>query len=235
MTPESVRLGLRAVAQTLTQIDRPVYDRWGKDPLEPIIGEGDPLSKICFFGRDPGKDEVRWGTPFIGAGGQKVRRALHEVLFDAPLPDFETSLKIGEFAFWANTVPFKPTGNKAWSMRTQKAAHPYIAQVLVHHWRGRDVITLGRNAFFWFGIERSREERDVLKAHWASETRFQQPLNITLTAPDGGEAALRLHALPHPSPLNATWYKRFSGLLTERLHRLEMNPTQWRVSPHQAR
>jgi len=160
---------------------------------------------------------------------------MHEVLFDRPLPDFQTSLDIGKYAFWANTVPYKPAGNKAWSMATQKAAHPFISHILVHHWKGRDVITLGRNAFFWFGIHRSKTERDRLKAHWADENRFERPLELEIEAPDGTSAPLRIHPLPHPSPLNATWYKRFPDLLKARLRRLELQTSTWRLHDKEAR
>ena len=198
MTRFDVESHLRDTARTLSQIDIDVYDRWGKDPHEPIIGGGDHNARVCFFGRDPGRDEVRWGLPFIGAGGQKVRKGLYRALYDAELPDFQTSVDVGQYAFWANTVPFKPVGNKAWSMAVQKRCHPAMSHVLVHRWGGQDIITLGRNAFFWFGIHQSKEVRAALKAFWAAEDRFTQHIEVPLRAPDGTTKAIRIHPLPHP-------------------------------------
>ena len=41
---------LRRVAKDFEKIDRDVYAQWSKDPLEPIIGEGDPMARLCIFG-----------------------------------------------------------------------------------------------------------------------------------------------------------------------------------------
>jgi len=229
VTRSSVRSALRATAETLTTIDIAVYQRWEKDPLEPIIGGGDPNARICFFGRDPGKDEVRWGMPFIGAGGQKVRKGLYKVLYNEEMPDFQASMDVGTFAFWANTVPFKPVGNKAWSMAVQKQCHPQISDVLVHDWFGRDILTLGRNAFFWFGIHQSKQVRTKLKEFWSNELRFEQFIEISIQAQDGTTKTVRIHPLPHPSPLNATWYSRFPSLLEGRLRTLALTRKEWTV------
>src|SRR5699024_8221544 len=123
-------------------IDVEVYRQYDKDPLAPIIGLGEANLRIALFGRDPGREEVRHGEPFIGAGGQKVRQALYQHLHGAPLPDFAASVAVGRALFWANTVPYKPVGNKAWSMAVKKRFQPLMAQLLATHWRGSDVITL---------------------------------------------------------------------------------------------
>jgi uracil-DNA glycosylase len=231
MTPDERLAGLREVAQGLDRIDTAVYQKWDKDPLHPVLGGGDPQARVCFFGRDPGRDEVRWQTPFIGAGGQKIRKGLYSALYQADLPDFQASLDVGAYAFWANTVPFKPVGNKAWPMSAQRATQPFIADLLVNGWSGEDIITLGRVAFFWFGLAGTREDRKALSNFWAREDRFTMPFETVLTAPCGQSRSLRVHPLPHPSPLNATWYKRFPGLLLEKLEALGMTRDGWRISP----
>lgn len=231
MTRPAVRSALRTTAEALANIDTEVYQRWEKDPMEPIIGGGHPHARLCFFGRDPGKDEVRWSMPFIGAGGQKVRKGLYKHLYGTEMPHFQASMDVGQFAFWANTVPYKPVGNKAWSMAVQKQCHPQISDVLVHDWLGRDVITLGRNAFFWFGIHQNKDIRDQLKMFWGNDARFTEHIEVPLSAPDGTEKTLRIHPLPHPSPLNATWYSRFPALLDERLRSLCLSTNDWTV-PH---
>ncbi len=219
----------RNLARDLEGIDLEVYREFGRDPLEPIIGEGDPQARIALFGRDPGREEVKRQMPFIGAGGQKVRAALYQVLYNKPMPHFQASVDVGAYLFWANTVPYKPLGNKAWSQRVKKQFQPAMAQVLLNRWQGSDVITLGREAFLWFGLNRDKEARSQLEAFWKSEDRFQSVFETTLTGPGGEQRTLRLHPLPHPSPLNAVWYKRFPDLLTSRLQNLGLSLNSWRL------
>jgi uracil-DNA glycosylase len=223
LTPEQTA-AFRARAAQLEGIDREVYAAFGKDPLEPIIGLGDPQCRIGFFGRDPGRDEVQHGMPFIGTGGQKVRQALYAHLHGLALPDFAASVAVGQHFFWANTVPYKPLGNKAWSMPVKKAFQPLMAELLIRHWHGRDLITLGREAFLWFGIQQPKEIGDQLEQFWSRPDRFEACCETQLQLADGSRHALRLHPLPHPSPLNATWYQRFSGLLRARLTQLDLRP-----------
>jgi uracil-DNA glycosylase len=110
-------------------------------------------------------------------------------------------------------------GNKAWSMAVKKRFQPLVADLLLNAWQGQDVITLGREAFFWFAINQPREQKQALEAFWAREDRFTTHIEVQLG--DGStERSLRLHPLPHPSPLNAIWYKRFPALLQARLHQL---------------
>lgn len=214
MTSEERHKALREIARGLERIDVEVYDSNGRDPLDPILGGGPADAPVAVIGRDPGRDEVKHGMPFIGAGGQKVRRALHEVVHGAPLPSFEASVAVGRHVFWANTVPWKPIGNKAWSARVRKAVMPYINDMLVHDWSGTHIMALGRVAFFWFGQDRETKQR--LNEHWAREDRFETGIELLLTAPDGANRLVQLYAIPHPSPLNATWAPHVPRLLRER-------------------
>lgn len=217
------------LARDLTGIDEPVYAACGKSPYDPIIGLGAPDVRVAFFGRDPGRDEVQHGLPFIGAGGQKVRGPLYQHLYGRPLPDFAASVEVGRMFFWANTVPYKPVGNKAWSTRVKKQFQPLVADLLLHTWHGRDIITLGREAFLWFAINQDKTVKAQLEEFWEREDRFETCTEMTLTARDGTQRSLRLHPLPHPSPLNATWYKRFPDLLVARLRQLQVSTDNWRL------
>ena len=214
----------RELAAETTGIDADVYHQQGKDPLDPVIGQGLPAARIGFFGRDPGRDEIQHGMPFIGAGGQHVRRALHKQLRGKPLPDFEASLAVGREFYWANTVPYKPVGNKAWSTKVKQRFHPLMRELLVGHWRGDRIITLGREAFLWFGIGQSKAVRAQLDAFWNSEGRFEESIAVTLATDDGRRRDFYIYPLPHPSPLNATWYARFPALLEARLKQLDVRP-----------
>jgi uracil-DNA glycosylase len=220
---DSKRAAFRDCARSLANIDERVYAECARDPLEPIIGAGERDARICIFGRDPGAREVHYATPFIGAGGQKVRRTLYEHLYGTAMSDFAASMAVGELFFWANTVPYKPLGNKAWPMAVKRAFHPLMVDVLLDCWRGADIIVLGREAFFWFGIGKTRDERARLDQFWQREKRYEASIDVLLTA---GSAArsFTLYPLPHPSPLNATWYKHFPRLLTQRLEQLDARP-----------
>lgn len=212
----------RTLAAEIEGIDVEVYERFERDPLEPIIGLGKQNLRIGFFGRDPGRDEVRHNEPFIGAGGQLVRKALYAQLYGEKLPDFEASKAVGEHFFWINTVPYKPVGNKAWSMKVKRHFHSLMNEVLISRWEGRHLVTLGREAFLWFGIGRSKEERDRLETFWKSENRFESSIEVVLEDDHSKARTFTLYPLPHPSPLNQTWYARFPELLRNRLEQLEV-------------
>ncbi|WP_181297534.1 uracil-DNA glycosylase family protein [Pseudomonas sp. Q2-TVG4-2] len=210
----------RALAAETDGIDVAVYEQFEKDPLEPIIGLGRADAPLAFFGRDPGREEVRYGEPFIGGGGQLVRRGLYRHLHGEDMPDFEAGRALGEAFFWINTVPYKPLGNRAWSVVIKRRFHPLMQGLLIENWRGRDIVTLGREAFLWFGMEQSREVRRQLEAYWQREDRFTAHFDIELATEQGAMRTFRLHPLPHPSPRNLTWFKRFPALLETRLQQL---------------
>lgn len=221
------RAAFRALAADLDRIDRAVYDDAGRDPLEPVLGEGDPAARVCLFGRDPGRHEVVHGAPFVGAGGQKVRASLHRVLHGTELPSFEASLEVGRYAFWANTVPYKPLGNKVWSAKVRKAFRPIVSDLLVHGWHGSDVFALGKVAFLWFATDRDAKAR--LEAHWARDDAFEEPLDVEIVAPDGASRTVALQPLPHPSPLNATWAPHVPRLFDGAFRRVGLATDAWRV------
>ena len=50
--------------------------------------------------------------------------------YGGELPDLDTSIEVGRRVFWANTVPYKPIGNKAWSVRVKRRFVPYIRELL---------------------------------------------------------------------------------------------------------
>lgn len=218
MTQEQRDAALRALAQDLQGIDVPVYAEAGVDPLSPILGAGDPKATIGVFGRDPGRHEVLHQTPFVGQGGQKIRAALHRVRFGTEPPDFDAALAVGQSVFWANTVPYKPLGNKAWSTAVKRRFAPLVRDLLLHEWTGRDMLCLGREAFLWFGLG-DRETARQLDAFWRREDRYESSCEVELRDDHGG-ATFRLHPLPHPSPLNATWAPHFGYLADARLRAL---------------
>jgi len=222
-----VRQARDIAAEGEMSIDEEVYASYGKDPLSPLIGGGAVTAPVGVFGRDPGRHEIQWMEPLIGAGGQLVRAGFHRALWGGEPPDFEASRAVSASVFFSNTVPYKPVGNKAWSMKVKRRFQPIIASYLVDHWEGRDLITLGNVAFQWFALDKSREESAPLRDLWERETRYEESLTVTLRSPvTGVDKKLNLHPLPHPSPLNARWYSAFPGLLDQRLKALgPLSPT----------
>ena len=209
----------RAIAATLDRIDVAVYEAAQRDPLEPIIGLGPRAAAVCCFGRDPGRHEVVHGQPFVGVGGQKIRAGLWRAARGTELPSFEHSLEIGASVFWANTVPYKPLGNKAWPMKTVRAFRPLMADTLLNAWSGTHVLAFGLKATEWFGLH-DREIRAQIKAHLAQPHRYEKPFSVVLHGTNGVQRGLHIHALPHPSPLNATWAPHFPRLLDSALTRI---------------
>jgi len=199
-------------------IDEPVYAHAGKDPRRPILYGGSLDSPICIFARDLGKDEVAAGQPLIGAGGRLVRLGLIEAFGDGPPGKSDKTLEAAlGFALLANTVPFKPPGNKAYAESVKERFRPFLAELLAVHWKGDRVLTLGTEAFQWFA---RYAEPGAAKAFWARDDRYEAELPVTLTAEVGGvevRKPLVIAPLPHPSPLNQRWYPLFPGLLAARL------------------
>lgn len=219
----------RELAAELSKIDVGVYKEHGRDPLQPILGLGDPHCRVAIMGRDPGRHEVEFGEPFIGAGGQLVRAALYRALHDgAEMPDFAASQQVGKHVFWMNTVPYKPVGNKAWGIRIQRRFQPLLADLLVNTWQGSDILALGRGAVMWFGLA-DKDAKAALADFWERDDRYETSLTLPLRASSGQERSFRIHPVPHPSPLNARWYRQVPELLDARLAALGFGPDSWRL------
>ncbi len=193
---------LTRIAPEIEGIDVDCYRRHGQDPTRAIVGLGNANAKWCFFGRDPGDQEVRLQTPFVGEAGQKIR----VVMSKSGLTDDDI--------YWMNTVPFKPIDNKAWSVSVRRKCRPALLE-LFFKWEGSDVITFGEAAFKWFGLGSSKD-RKVIEEFWAREDKYKAQLQISLEF-GGVERGFTLYPVPHPSGANAIWSSRFPGLLVERL------------------
>ena len=204
-----------AAAQGGMPIDTSVYAAAGIGPTTPVLlGSGSLSARVGFFGRDPGRHEVLAQEPFVGAGGRLIRSGLHRLHHGSDCPDDAAALRVGRAYFWGNTVPFKPVGNKVWSVKIRRRFVPMITDLLVNHWQGDQLITLGSVSFDWFRLA-DPALRDPTRAFWKRADRYTASLTVTLAG-----KAITLHPLPHPSPLNATWYPRFPALIDARLRAL---------------
>ena len=196
-------------------VDAAVYAAAERDPTWPILlGSGTLEAPVGVLGRDPGRFEVIEAEPFIGKGGQLIRDGFHRARHGTSCPDLAASVEVGRSVFWCNTVPFKPTGNKAWSVKVKRRFVDPIATLICERWSGHDLITCGNVAFDWFRLA-DKELKGPLAEFWQRPDRYEASLAIRLRGKE-----IRLHPLPHPSPLNATWYPKFPGLLDARLQSL---------------
>jgi len=206
----------RRLAAGLDRLDLAAYAAAGSDPLMPILGLGPADAPLCFFGRDPGGDEVRLGQPFVGSSGQLLRAGLHRHLAPDVPYSCDEGLRVGAGFFWISTVPYKPLHNKVWAPAVRQRFQPPIRRILARQWRGGHVITLGNQAFEWFGIGLPGDEAAALRAFWRREDKYEASVAVTLRD-EGEPRVLRLHPLPHPSPANARWRPHFHRLLKARL------------------
>ena len=193
---------LEDLAGGFQNIDAECYRRHGQDPTRPIVGLGPAGARWCFFGRDPGEQEVRLQRPFVGPAGQKIRA----VMAGCGLGDGDI--------YWMNTMPFKPVGNEAWSMAARRQCRPALLDLLAM-WQGTEVIAFGEAAFKWFGLGDAAVRRSI-DQFWKRPDRYEAQLPVSLEL-GGVERRLVLCPVPHPSGANAAWVSRFPGLLGARL------------------
>ena len=199
-------------------IDEPIYLAAGLKPTQPILYAGNLNSQLCFFARDLGKDEVHASQPLIGSAGKLVRSALYRAITQQ-VPTKATDLQvILDHVLLTNTVPYKPPGNKAYSQAVKKRFRPFIERLLVLHWQGNKIITLGNEAFNWFI---PYAEKGVLLEFFQRSDRYSASIKITILAKDNSgnlhKKLVTLMPLPHPSPLNQKYYSQFPQLLQQRL------------------
>lgn len=204
-------------------VDSEVYRRSGRDPKGPILFAGSFDAPLCIFGRDLGKDEVRAGQPLIGAAGRLVRFGIIRARVPGDVsaeirpgdnPSLEEALN---HALLTNTVPFKPIGNKAYFEAIREQFRPFLERLLVNHWKGRNVVTLGTQAFAWFTPYGEEAE---FRSAGVTEARFEHAFRCKLPGydhnPGSQPKTVMIYPLPHPSPLNSRWFSRFPAMLAAR-------------------
>jgi uracil-DNA glycosylase family 4 len=200
-------------------IDTPIYQEANKDPLQPILYAGNLASQLCFFGRDLGRDEVYAGQPLIGSSGRLVREGFFGAWQGRKSHDRKELLSVCERVFLTNTVPYKPPENKAYSVEVKERFRPFLEKLLVCHWQGDHIITLGTEAFKWFAPYGTTSGE--VNKFFLDKERFTKKLVILLTATDNQglkqQKKVTLLPLPHPSPLNQKYYALFPSLLQKRL------------------
>lgn len=202
-------------------LDEAVYQAAGREPTHPILYGGNLGSSLCIFARDLGKDEVRVGQPLYGAAGRLVRQGIYRAIHKQETQENSELQSICDRVLLANTVPYKPPGNKAYSAAIKKRFRPFVERLLVLHWQGEQIITLGNEAFKWFA---PYGEKGEVTRFFQQGDRYTSSLSVTLRATDESghlhQRQVKLLPLPHPSPLNQQYYARFPQMLQHRLEEL---------------
>ena len=203
-------------------IDIPVYKSAKLEPTHPVLYAGNLHSPLCFFGRDLGRDEVHARQPLIGAAGTKVRQGFYEMMYGKSTNSIEELKRICDRVLLSNTVPYKPPGNKAYTVKVKERFRPFVERLLVFHWQGNQIITLGTEAFKWYAPYREKGEIDQF---FKRSDRYEAKLTVSMTATDGEgnsqQKSITLLPLPHPSPLNKRYYAIFPEMLQQRLAQVE--------------
>jgi len=78
------------------------------------FADGDPSSDIMFVGEAPGRDEDMEGLPFMGKSGQLLNRMIEAI-----------GLK-RENVYIANTIPWRPPGNRTPTPLEAELCRPFI-------------------------------------------------------------------------------------------------------------
>ena len=117
--PDAVAAGdLAASARTLEEL-RAVLDAFAGCALKAtatqlVFADGNPKARIMLVGEAPGADEDRAGIPFAGRAGQLLDRMLAAIALDRTL------------VYIANTVPWRPPGNRTPSATETAMCLPFI-------------------------------------------------------------------------------------------------------------
>jgi uracil-DNA glycosylase family 4 len=194
---------LRKIAGELDHLDVDCYRKHAQNPVEPVLGLGSSTARWCFFGRDPGEQEVRSQRPFVGEAGQKIRAVMREASLD------------DDDVFWMNTVPYKPKGNKPWSVAVRRRCQPALLELLLC-WQGSRVVAFGEAAFRWFGMTSSTAHAEI-NQFWKRSDRYHSELEVAIEHPGFRPRTFTLCPVPHPSGANARWAKSFPDLFKARL------------------
>ena len=118
---ELVSLARSEAARGAMAIDMEAYERVDRDPMEPLIGGGSVTASVGFFGRDPGRDEVKHMEPLIGAAGQLVRAGVHRALYGCEPPDFEASQALASEVFFSTRSRTNPWETRRGRWRSSAA------------------------------------------------------------------------------------------------------------------
>lgn len=151
---------------------------------KPVLYTGNIFSDILIVGRDLGKEEVEQGQVFVGKSGGLVREGMKRLGYleaaDNPAWDY----------CMTNLVPYKPTGNKCFSLEIRQAFWPivnYVVKVVEPDY----LVTMGRECAEMFhgspirSILAFTRESGVVEKKLYRGTPFEKDITVI--------------SVPHPS------------------------------------
>lgn len=80
-----------------------------------VFADGNPQASLMLVGEAPGSDEDRTGLPFVGRSGKLLDRMLAAI-----------GIERASGAYIANTVPWRPPGNRAPTPLESEICRPFI-------------------------------------------------------------------------------------------------------------
>jgi DNA polymerase len=120
--PDEAALSARALAREAATLDELKVAMAGFEgcPLKAtaknlVFADGNPAGKVMVVGEAPGADEDRAGLPFVGRSGQLLDRMLAAI-----------GLTRQEHVYIANTVPWRPPGNRTPTPQEVAICLPFI-------------------------------------------------------------------------------------------------------------
>jgi DNA polymerase len=122
LNPDEAALSARALAAKATTLDelRAVLEAFEGCSLKGTarhccFSDGNPAGRIMLVGEAPGADEDRVGLPFVGRSGQLLDRMLAAIGLDR-----------AQDVYIANTVPWRPPGNRTPTPQEMATCLPFI-------------------------------------------------------------------------------------------------------------
>jgi uracil-DNA glycosylase len=198
-------------------VDKLAYPS-GVDWMEPILSVGNLASNLCILGRDLGAKEVEVRQPLCGPSGDRVRQGIRQFLVAQRNCVFVDLDSVLDEVLLTNTMPYKPLLNKTFPAMVRTRFRPFIERLLVMHWKGSQIITLGNEALDWFYPYAPEGQRCLFSRQ---ADRYSASFRVTLTASDEKgkthDRTLTLRPLPHPSPRNFRYRSQFPKMLQDRL------------------
>lgn len=118
----------------------------------PVMGHGNPNSKIVFVGEAPGQKEDEQGIPFVGQAGKLLEELLGTIGFKR------------EDVYITNVVKFRPPENRDPTPEEKEACLPFL-QMELSIIKPTVIVPLGRHALTQFFTKMS-----ITDAHGKAHT-----------------------------------------------------------------
>ncbi|MEM1048092.1 MAG: uracil-DNA glycosylase [Pseudomonadota bacterium] len=159
-----------ASAQTLDEL-RDILSRFEgcglrKTAKSLVFSDGDPKARLMLVGEAPGRDEDIAGKPFVGRSGQLLDRMLKAIGYAR------------SDIYVANTVPWRPPGNRTPSPQEAEICRPFIERQIAL--ADPDVLVLLGNAPAQ-QLLRKREGITRLRGVWRSYETDRRTIPVMAT------------------------------------------------------